>query len=59
MVNALGRIVGHSILSNNLKKLNKDRVALSANDCKILTHNVINAVSLFAKIGRASCRERV
>jgi hypothetical protein len=44
---AVGRLVGHSVVNNHFTKLKKDRDALSSNDCKVLTENVINAVSLF------------
>ena len=47
MGKAIGRIVGQSILKNQLTKLNKDSDALSADDCGILIRNIINAVSLF------------
>jgi hypothetical protein len=42
-----GQIVCQSIIRNQLSKLNKDRAALAADDCKILTQNVLTAVSSF------------
>jgi hypothetical protein len=44
---SVGRIVGQSILNNQLKKMKKDKTMLSAGDCKVLTENVGSAVALF------------
>jgi hypothetical protein len=43
----VGRIVCQSIVKNQLSKLNKDKAALAAGDCKTLTQNIQRAVSLF------------
>ena len=47
MGKSVGRIVGQTILNNQLKKLKKDRNTLSADDCKVLTGNIASAISLF------------
>jgi hypothetical protein len=51
MGKSVGKIVGQSILSNQLKKMNKDKNTLSADDCKVLTQNIASAVSLFVTKG--------
>jgi hypothetical protein len=43
----VGRIVCQSIIRNQLSKLNKDKAALTAKDCKTLTLDILAAVSLF------------
>jgi hypothetical protein len=43
----VGQIVCQSIIRNQLSKLNKDKAALTADDCKTLTQNILTAVSLF------------
>lgn len=47
MVRTVGQIVGKSLVQNQLKKLQKERDALSAEDCVIVGKNVVNALSLF------------
>jgi hypothetical protein len=47
MGQSVGQIVGKALLNNQLTKLNKDRGALSADDCKILIQNIITSISLF------------
>jgi hypothetical protein len=43
----IGEIVCHSIVRNQLLKINKDRTAFTADDCKTLNRNVLTAVSRF------------
>ncbi len=43
----VGQIVCQSIMRNQLSKFNKDKAALTADDCKILIQSVLKAVSLF------------
>jgi hypothetical protein len=44
---AVGQLVGKSIVQRQLQRLNKERSALTAAECKALVQNVINSVSLF------------
>ncbi len=43
----VGQIVCQSIMRNQLSKLNKDKTALTSEDCKTLAQNIQRAVSLF------------
>jgi hypothetical protein len=43
----VGQIVCQSIIRNQLSKLNKDKAALTADDCKTLIQNILTAVSRF------------
>lgn len=43
----IGQIACRSIIKNQLTKLNKDKADLTANDCKALNQNILNAVSVF------------
>jgi len=54
MGQTVGQIVGKGLLKNQLTKLNKDRGALSADDCKILIQNIIQSISLFVTKEEAS-----
>jgi hypothetical protein len=47
MEKTIGRLVGQSILKNQLKKLNKERDALSADDCNTLVQHIVGALSVF------------
>jgi hypothetical protein len=43
----MGQIVCQSIIRNQLSKINKDKPALTAEDCKTLNQNILKAVSRF------------
>jgi hypothetical protein len=43
----VGRIVGRSIVQNQLKKLQKPSDALSPADCSLVSTHVVTALSLF------------
>ncbi len=43
----IGKIIGDSILKNNLSKLNKDAASITKEDCKVLAGHIVKAVSLF------------
>jgi hypothetical protein len=47
MEKTIGRLVGQSILKNQLRKINKERDALSADDCNTLVQHIVNALSVF------------
>jgi hypothetical protein len=47
MGRTVGRIAGKGLPENQVTKLNEDRGALSADDCKILIQNIIQSISLF------------
>jgi hypothetical protein len=47
MERSIGRLVGQSILKNQLKKLNKHPDLLSASDCDVLVQHITNALSIF------------
>jgi hypothetical protein len=54
----VGRLVARSILTRQLKNINRGTGTLSAADCKVLTQNVIKAVSLFSTKEEAGSVQR-
>ncbi len=54
MGQTVGATVGEGLLKDQLRKLNKDRGALSADDCKILIQNIIQSISVFVTKEEAS-----
>jgi hypothetical protein len=43
----VGEIVSQSIIRSQLATLTRDKAALTAEDCRTLTRNILTAVSLF------------
>lgn len=48
MTKTVGQIVGRSLVSNQLKKLQKDAGSLTAADCNAVSQNIVTALALFA-----------
>ncbi len=44
----IGTVIAGSVLKNNLAKLNKDVPSMTKEDGKLLSKNILNAISLFA-----------